>query len=321
MKNNYKGIIFVFLFLLISIIVEKLIGNVLNLEILTIGIILGMIYSNFFTVKKSYKPGINFCLKKLLKFGIVLLGFKLDFYLVKNAGPKTFFSVIFIITMALILGFYLSKIMKVDQKTGVLIGVGSSICGASAVVAMGPVIKAKEKDTVISVSIVSVLGAIGVLLYSFLGNIINLTDAQFGAFCGISLHGVAHALAAAGLRGEASLEIGTFVKMLRVLMLVPVSLVLSNIYKEKDAKVKFPTYLKYFLLAVLVNSIFNIDTSIISILSKLSSYSILMAMISMGLMVDFKDIKDKGLKSIGLGVIIFIFTSITGFIISCKIMN
>lgn len=201
-----------------------------------------------------------------------------------------------------------------------LIGVGSCICGTSAIVALSPTVGANEEESVISVSIVSFLGAIGVLLYTFISNVSMITDVQFGVWSGLSLHGVAHALAAAFARGEVSLEIGTFVKMSRVVMLVPVSMFLSYFYSkkhkgDKGSQLKFPRYVLLFVCAGLINSFVNLPEVLVSPLTEFSSLFIGMAMIAMGLSVHFKSIKSKGKSALILGLLLFIISSTITYII------
>jgi uncharacterized integral membrane protein (TIGR00698 family) len=230
-KEYMPGIIFILGISYLSMCINELLKNHINIEALTIAIIIGIIYNNTMGTQNIFKKGVTFSLKKLLKVGIVLLGFKLNIYALLKLGPKIVIMVLVYVTAALTLSIILGKLFKVDKKLATLIGVGTSICGASAVVAMAPCINADDDDSVISVSVVSLLGAIGVILYSAIGtSFIDISSVQYGVWSGISLHGVAHALAAAFALGDKSGEIGTIVKMTRVLMMVPISIVLSSIF-------------------------------------------------------------------------------------------
>ncbi|WP_461205373.1 YeiH family protein [Clostridium sp. DL1XJH146] len=319
LKKIIPGIVFVFFISILSMYINDSLSRWINLEALTIGIVMGIIYNNTVKTSKVFTDGIKFSLKKLLKVGIVLLGFKLDFKSIMELGPRVIIMVLIFVPSVLLIAVFLGKLFKVEDKLAVLIGVGSCICGASAVVAMAPTINAEDEDSVVAVSIVSFLGAIGVLVYSAMAVTLNISDIQYGVWSGISLHGVAHAIAAAFARGEISGEVGTFVKMTRVLMLVPVSLVLGYIYNKSEKnggnnavkKAKFPMYVLYFILAGIVSSLGIIPSSITNILVKLSSMFILMAMVAMGLSVNFKDIKDRGIKALYVGGILFLITSVS----------
>lgn len=317
-RKIVPGLIFVLVVSMLSMFINDNIKDIINLEALTIGIIIGIIYNNTIRTQNVFKEGVKFSLKKLLKVGIVLLGFKLNFSSLLKLGPKVIIMVLIFVPCVLIIAVYLGKLFKTQDKLATLIGVGSCICGASAVVALAPTINADDEDSVVAVSIVSFLGAVGVLVYSAVGVTSNITNLQYGIWSGISLHGVAHALAAAFARGEAAGEIGTFVKMARVVMLVPVSLVLGIIYNKgngKSKKAKFPMYVLYFIIAGVISSTGIIPGDVLKVLTKLSSIFILMAMVGMGLSVDFKSIRDKGMKALVVGSIIFLITSTSTFFI------
>lgn len=312
-KRYIPGIIFVLMISYVSMFLNEYLKAYINLESLTIAIIIGILYNNLVGTQDIFSDGVKLSLKKLLKVGIVLLGFKLNIHAILKLGPQILTMVIIYVPLALILAMILGKILKANNKLATLIGVGSCICGASAVVALTPCINADDDDSVIAVSIVSFLGTIGVLIYSAVAaSNLNLTEIQYGAWSGLTLHGVSHALAAAFALGDTAGEIGTFVKMARVLMIVPVSLVLGYLYNKENKdnqKAKFPMYVLYFILAGAINSLGIIPTSITKILTKLSSIFILMAMTAMGLSVNFKSIINKGIKALLIGTIIFIILS------------
>lgn len=333
MKKVYPGILLV---ISISLISEVLHESILDfVGTLTIGILLGIIYSNTLGLKNCCITGVNFSLKRILKWGIVLLGVKLNFSMLFDLGPWIAIIVVLMVSSALFLSNLIGKWFNINPKLSTLLGVGSSICGASAVVAMGPVIDAEEDDIAISVAVISILGTIGVLIYTFLSYVVPLSDLQYGIWSGSTLQGVAHALAAAGARGSEniSLEIGTIVKMSRVALLAPVALILSFIFKDKSSKssskgVKFPLYVLFFILTGIIftlNSIYNfipasfsvlnMNIDIISFIKELSSFFILMAMVAMGLKVNFKSFKSKGLKALFACSIVFLVLSLIGYLI------
>lgn len=310
-KKYVPGILFVLLISYIGIFINSLLKETINLESLTIAIILGMVYNNLIGTQPLLKSGISFSLKKLLKIGIILLGLKLDLKDLFLLGPKVLLMVLVYVPCVLGVTVFLGKLFKVNTKLATLIGVGSSICGASAVVALAPCMDCEEEDSVIAVSIVSFLGAIGVLIYSTLiRGELSLTSTQYGIWSGLTLHGVAHALAAAFAMGNKAGELGTFVKMTRVLMLVPTSILLGVIFNKNHEKkrttAKFPTYVLYFLAVVILNSFDLVPTGLSKGLLHISSLFILMAMTAMGLMVDFKSILSKGVKGLMVGTVTFI---------------
>ncbi len=312
-KNILPGLILVLLIYFIAIKIDGFLVNSFNIaiEVLTFGIILGMLINNLFKIPKIFTAGIRFSLKILLKLGIILLGFKLNFLALKALGGPILLGILFFVPSVLVLSIVLGKIFNIDKRLAALIGVGSCICGTSAIVAISPLIGAEDEEAVISVAIISFLGAIGVLAYTGISSISSLNNLQFGIWSGLSLQGVAHALAAAFARGNQSGEIGTFVKMARVVMLVPVSIILGAIFKNEDeeAKIKVPYYVFLFIIAGILNSTVKIPETISYILTKGSSILISMAMISMGLSVHFKSILNRGKKTMLLGSLLFLIIS------------
>lgn len=313
------GLAFVLLVSIFSMYLGETVSKYIKLETLTIAIIIGILYNNIVGTQDVFKKGTKYSLKVLLKIGIVLLGFKLDISAILKLGPSVLILVLVYVPLVLFIFIKLSKVFKINKKLGALIGIGSCICGASAVVALAPCIGADDDDAVVAVSIVSILGAIGVIVYSTIaGSFTSLTDMQYGVWSGLTLHGVAHALAAAFARGDIAGDIGTFVKMTRVLMLVPVSIYMSYLFKEDEQgkeRAKFPMYVLYFIVAGVINSLGIIPNEITSIFTKTSSLLILMAMTAMGLSVNFKEVAKKGAKSFSMGLLVFIILSIVSLIV------
>jgi len=318
-KKYIPGLVVVFVIAFMSKALDGYLSTWVKLEALTIGIILGMVYANTVGVQESLKSGIQLSLKKLLKIGIVLLGFKLNFKALIELGPKMSLVVVVFVPLVLITATFLGRKMGIGKKLAVLIGVGSSICGASAIVAMAPTINAEDDDAIIAVGVVSLLGAVGVLAYSAIAAVSSLTDIQYGLWSGLSLQGVAHALAAAFARGDVAGEMGTFIKMERVLMLVPMSVILGSIFaggdknSEGKKRAAFPMYVLYFIIAGVVASTGLIPENIIKVLGKTSSYLILMAMIAMGLMVNFASLRAKGAKALVMGAGLFAGIAVVSF--------
>lgn len=318
LKKAWPGIAFVLAISLISMVIDTAFKNIINLEVLTIAIVIGMVYNNFIGTQKVLESGVKFSLKKLLKVGIVLLGFKLNIRVMIELGPQILLLVITYVFVALIGSYILGKFFGVNNRLSALIGVGSSICGASAVMAMAPCVNAEDEEAIIAVSIVSFLGAIGVMIYSSIAvSSLDVSVIQYGTWSGLSLHGVAHAIAAAFAMGDQAGEIGTLVKMTRVLMLVPVSFILSYMFNrgsEGERKhAGFPMYVFYFVIASVINTTGIIPAEITKLFTKTSSFLILMAMTSMGLSVDFKSIVTLGLKSLAAGTLLFVILSVGSF--------
>lgn len=323
-KKGLPGLILVSLLVVLGSWITSVLQEYIKIEALTIVILLGILVNNNFNIGEKYQAGIKFSLKKLLNLGIIFLGFKLNLTLLAELGGSMLSIIIFYIPFVLMLSVLLGKFFKIEPKTALLIGVGSSICGASAIIALSPCIKAKEEDSIIAVSVISFLGAIGVIIYSLIANTSFFTSTlNFGIWSGLSLQGVSHAIAAAFAMGEEAGKIGTIVKLTRVIMILPVSIGLSYYYqklmaaKEKTegcseiTKSKVPNYILYFLIVVVINSLDFLPQFVSESFSSLSNIFMMMAMTSMGLSIKFKDIIKKGVTAFQMGLVLFSLISMT----------
>lgn len=320
-KNLLPGLILILIIYFIALKIDAFLITKwsLSIETLTIGIVLGIIINNALNIPKTFTSGIHFSLKKILKLGIILLGFKLNFIALASLGTSVLLGIIVYVPIVLILSILLGKLFNINRKLATLIGVGSCICGTSAIVTVSPLIGADEEEAVISVSIISFLGVIGVLTYTAISGFSPLTNTQYGIWSGLSLQGVSHAIAAAFARGNLAGEIGTFVKMARVVMIVPVSIILSIIFQENDgnqkSKIQFPIYVLFFIIAGIINSFIELPNELLAIFIKGSNLFIAMAMISMGLSVHLKTIQKRGKKAIKFGSLLFLLIAISTYLI------
>jgi uncharacterized integral membrane protein (TIGR00698 family) len=324
-KKYVSGLVLVTLISVMAKFIYSWIEAYIQLESLSIAIILGMLLNNYVSLPDSLRPGIQYALKKLLKVGIVLMGFKISIASVMALGLKTLILVMVCVPAVLKLASFLGKRFNVEEKLAVLVGVGSSICGASAIVAMSSVIDADDRDAVVSVAIVSFLGGIGVLIYGAIASMgLGLSITEYGVWSGLSLQGVAHAIAAAFAMGDKAGEVGTIVKMTRVLMLVPMSIYLSQRIGQKNSeghsnRAKVPVYVLLFIVMIVINSLGIVPTGAVSVLKQTSSFLILMAMTGMGLSIKFSEIFKKGKDALAMGTVLFLIIS-SVFLVIAKIM-
>ena len=265
-------------------------------------------------------------MNKVIKLAIILLGFKLNFTILSAIGLKAFILVVLFVPVVLYTGWALGKAFNLESKTSLLIGIGSGVCGVAAIMALSPLIKAKKEDIIIAASITSFLGAIGVIAFSFLGtlNSFPLDPTAFGVWSGIALHGVSHAIAAAFSMGEVAGEAGTVVKLTRVLMLIPLSVIFTKHFHEVDDEKgspknswiqAFPLYVIIFLIVMIINSTGFIPIKVSSLLGDLSSKLFLMTMTSMGLSLHLKNVLGTGITGLKVGTILFLLVSTSSFMV------
>lgn len=296
---------------------SRVMGNHLSgIEAVVVAILIGTIIGNTLGIKDVLKEGVKFSAQPMLKLSIVLLGFGLNFKDIVEVGPKMAMIVVLLIASTLALSFLLSKLLNISPKVAALIGVGSSICGVSAVAAVAPAIEADKDSTTIAVAIISTLGGLCLMLFSLLAFYIPLSDLQYGVWAGTSLQGVAHAVAAAFIRGESSGELGTIVKMTRVVLLAPVTLILSNLFgARQDKKIQFPPYVVLFIIIGVIATFGVIPTQIIKLAKTINSWLIIISMAAMGLEVNLRMLKNQATKALLIGIILFGFISSLSYVL------
>ena len=292
---------------------------------LVVAIILGMIVKATVGVKEQYDSGIQFSSKKLLRFGIVLLGMSLNLVDLYHAGLSVFIIALLNLAFAFIIVYFLAKSFGVNENIGLLTASGTAICGASAIVAIAPQIRANQNEIAISVAIIALLGTAFTLAYTFLYSLLNLTPELFGIFAGGTLHEVAHVVAAANAGGNAAVEMAVITKLSRVALLVPVALLVGYIVSrrkksdedqnETNGTIVFPWFIVGFLLVSGFNSLGIVSESISDVIVTIAYLLIAMAMAGLGLKVNFKYFKTEGLKPFVVTLIGSILLALFGYLL------
>ena len=196
-----------------------------------IGIILGMLYANSLrnNLPETWVPGIQFCSKKLLRLGIILYGFRLTLTDIFEVGVSAIVIDAIVVTVTILGGVWIGRMLKMDKETALLTSVGSGICGAAAVLGAESTIRTQPYKTAVAVATVVIFGTISMFLYPILYNsgMLGLSPQEMGIYTGSTLHEVANAVGAGNAMGEQVGGVSVIVKMIRVMLLVPVLLVLA----------------------------------------------------------------------------------------------
>ncbi|MGG2076048.1 YeiH family protein [Lysinibacillus irui] len=290
---------------------------------LVIAIIVGMAWRAAFKVQDTWQVGIAFSSKKLLRLGIILLGMRLNLADIYHAGASVFLIAVINLLFALIVVYGLTKMLKVDQKLGILTACGTAICGAAAVVAIAPQIKANQKETAVGAAIVALLGTVFTLIYTVLYSILDLTPTEYGIFAGGTLHEIAHVIAAASAGGNEAIDIAVIVKLTRVALLVPVAIIIGIFYRRMDKSEEkkgftlsiIPWFILGFLAMSAINSLGIIPANVAQAFVNIAYILIAMAMAGLGLNVEIKTFKELGVKAFIAGLVGSVCLSILGYIL------
>lgn len=220
-------------------VAAKLLASIPYLTImgqLVLAIVLGMIWRASIGVPERAAAGISFSSKKLLRVGIILLGMRLDWSDIAAAGPKAAAIAAINIAFALTVVYFLARMLGVESRLGMMTACGTAICGAAAVIAVSPQLKAKDEETAVAAATIAVLGTIFTLAYTFLYPVLGLSPYGYGVFAGGTLHEIAHAIAAAAPGGGEAVDTAVVVKLTRVAMLVPVAVLIGFWVKRKERR-------------------------------------------------------------------------------------
>lgn len=289
-----------------------------------ISILLGMILTLIFpklAASAAVSGGIKFTSKKILQWAVVILGFSLNLSTIANVGAKSLPVIISTISISLIVSFILMKIMKIDAKTACLIGVGSSICGGSAIAATAPVIDADDEDVARSISVIFLFNVLAALIFPTLGHAIGLGTEGFAVFAGTAVNDTSSVTAAAST-AEGILSAAVTVKLTRTLAIIPITLTLA-LYRTAKAKKSggnkadfsmkkiFPWFILFFIGAAIITTVFGImpENSVslfysgqfVPFAKWLAKFFIAMAMAAIGLNTNIVKLIKNGGKPILLG--------------------
>ncbi|MCH4985448.1 YeiH family protein [Macrococcoides goetzii] len=270
-------------------------------------IILGIIMSNAIKLPDQYHPGIKFASKKILQYAIIVMGFTLNLRVVVAMGLSSLPITLTTITAALLTSLWLGKVMNIGENIRTLIGVGTAICGGSAIAAASPIVDAKEDEVAFSLSTIFLFNIIAVFIFPIIGHTIGLSDIGFGHFAGTAINDTSSVVAAGYAYSETAGDTATIVKLVRALMIIPVCLLLVIVQLKKSEKKAFsikkvfPWFILYFFLASVVTSIINLPEAIISYIKMLSTFMISIAMAGIGLSVSIKQFRTIGIKPVLLG--------------------
>ena len=285
------------------------------------GILLGRALMRFLPAREQLKGGIAFTSKKVLQYAVILLGFGLNLSVVLETGVQSLPIICSTIAISLIMAWLLRKVLHVPSNLATLIGVGSSICGGSAVAATAPVIEADDEEVAQAISVIFLFNVIAALIFPVLGGLIGFdttSGESFGIFAGTAVNDTSSVTATAstwdslyGL-GSQTLDKAVTVKLTRTLAIIPITLVLAiaRAKREKAAsnnfsfKRAFPMFILWFIVASLITTIctaLGVNASVFTPLKTLSKFFIVMAMTAIGLNTDVVKLVKNGGKPIALG--------------------
>jgi len=285
------------------------------------GIIISLIMPNLlklqFGPKLSFPEGVKYTSKKLLQYSIVLLGFDMNLFNILRVGSISLTVMCFTFLTVFVTAFFIGRALSLSGNTTVLIGVGTSICGGSAIAAVAPIIRAEDEDVTRAISTIFLFNIAAVFIFPVLGRAMGMGDMDFGIWAGTAINDTSSVVAAgtawSNVAGNnTALTVATIVKLTRTLMIVPIALTLA-LYTARKMKnsgtgnfsfIKvFPWFVLFFVAAAIANTFLGIPANVSSSLVKIGKFIIIMAMAAIGLNTNLKGLISSGIKPLVLGVL------------------
>jgi uncharacterized integral membrane protein (TIGR00698 family) len=296
-------------------------------------ILFGLIIGQFFRPARCVS-GIKFTGKKILQYSIILLGFEMQIGNVLAVGSRSLLIMLFTLTAAFVTAAVMYRLIRVPGKQAVLIGVGTCICGGSAIAATAPVINADDQDIAQSISTIFLFNVIAVFIFPAIGRLLGLSDAGFGLWAGTAVNDTSSVVAAAAAWSEVAgnntaLALATIVKLTRTLLIIPVTLFLAMYMAHSARKTRsgeadsgsfdivkiFPWFVIGFVLAALINSFGLLPQPVPHALAQCGKFMIVMAMAAIGLSTDVRKLVTGGWRPILLGSACWVAVAVVSLIV------
>ncbi|WP_028950887.1 YeiH family protein [Sulfurihydrogenibium subterraneum] len=323
------GFIFSSFLALVAMFISGLdvVKSTVNFSPLIIAIIIGIVIGNTVKIPEVLKPGINFSLKKILRIAIIFLGFRLTFQNIIDVGLEGLIVDAFMLISTFILTVFVSqRFFGLDSQMSYMIASGSSICGASAVLATSPIVKGQMHQAAMAVATVTIFGTIAMFLYPLVyksGLLPGLDDITYGVYTGATVHEVAQVVAAGFAVSDQAGNTATIAKLTRVIMLAPLLLFLSFYFAKKHAthgvnlrEIPIPWFVFGFVAMVGVNSMSIFSKEIVNIINQVDTFLLTVSMAALGIETSLEKMKKAGMKPIYAAFVVFIYLFVVGYIVT-----
>jgi uncharacterized integral membrane protein (TIGR00698 family) len=282
------------------------------------GIVIGVLINHFFGKPSGTQSGIQFSSKKVLQWSIIALGFGLNLDQVWRTGIDSLYVMIISLIASFAAAYGFGTLLGVPDRLKTLIGVGTGICGGSAIAAVSPIIEAKENEIAYSISTIFLFNIVAVLLFPPLGHWIGMSDNAFGLLAGTAVNDTSSVVAAGYAYSDKAGDYATIVKLVRTTMIIPVSLLFAFLMNMKKARSRdneasvsfsfsklFPWFIVWFLVASFLNTLGLFSPAVVHYVNVLAKFMIVMALTAVGLNADFRKMAKTGVRPILLGLIVW----------------
>ena len=277
-----------------------------------ISLLLGVVFAYSFNLSEQFiTKSIG---SKLIQLGIILLAFSIPLYDAYELTRTFLPSISVFVILIFILGLLLGRFLKVDKNQTILIASGTAICGATAIAAIAPILKAKPKIIIASISLVFLLNAFGLIAFPLLATYLNMSQDFFGAWAALAIHDTASVVGAAMTYGEDSVEMATTIKLTRTLWLVPLMVVLSISYNKKTM-LKLPIFVSIFICTLILSNYLVLTDTVDNLIKAISSICLFTGLFCIGTSIDKESIKIFDKKLITLAISLWMIAILISYIL------
>ncbi len=278
-------------------------------------IIMGALIRNVFGMPNIFEKGTAFITKKMLKLAIVLLGFSLSFAKVLLVGADSLIIIATVVVTGLSLTYVIAKAFGLTGNIPFLIGIGTAVCGATAIVTTAPILRAKEEEIAYAVNTIFGFNILAILIYPVIGHWLQLSDVYFGIWAGSAIHDTSSVVAAGYIYSDEAGNTAVIVKLIRTLSLVVIAALVSLRVASKQGSSNldgagkrgitstFPYFILVFIAVVVFNSVVSLPSFIETSTSHIAKFLILMVLASVGMCTDFRKLKSVGARPFLVGLI------------------
>ncbi|OOG54420.1 YeiH family protein [Rhodanobacter sp. C03] len=298
-----------------------------------IGIVLGILVRNLLSPGERYQPGIAFAGKYVLQWSIIALGFGLSLSQVAKTGLESLSVTLVTMTVAFLAAWLLGRWLGVHDKLKILIGVGTAICGGSAIAAVTPIIRPDDHDTAFAISTIFLFNLVAVLLFPLLGHLMHMSDMGFGLWAGTAINDTSSVVAAGYSYSTAAGDYATIVKLTRATLIIPVCLVLAFVVAAREKRKHaqggstghfslasiFPWFILWFLVASAIRTAGLIPPAIQPTIHLLAEFLIIVALTAIGLSANLRRMAASGIRPILLGLGVWIAVSVSSLLVQLAI--
>jgi len=326
-KKYLPGLTVALVFALVSfVITQHPLARANGVSPLVIAIILGLIYGNtlYSRNREVLFDGLCFSQQKLLRAGVALYGLNISFVQIAELGWPVVWLNCAIIILVMLVGIFVGrKLLGLDRTMAVLVAIGAAICGAAAVLAAGPVIRANIQQVAMAVATVVLFGTIAMFVYPLIYPLLPLDAAHYGIYAGSTVHEVAQVVAAGAAVSPEAADTGVIVKLIRVMLLAP-ALIILGFWVRASGDTKQKLYIPWFVFVFIAISAINtwlpLDEALHGILVQVDIVLLCMAMAALGVDTNFEKLRHLGPKPFLLALVLFVFLLFGGLFLNLQFL-